>query len=345
MTSTLEVLFLRRPAIDYISPAICEADFSSSAHPVIVLDPFSRLFAPSGFALGGDGSIHTFVWNRYPGVLCYSVYKLIDELDPNGAYQLIAECITDNFYDTDIPGTYRITAITSDGETPFSDPLLLPNPTPPPPVFDPPFVWWPMEEASGVRIDVIQGLGLIPAGGSEAQVVGKVVKAGSIPVANYPINYFGCSFASLVYTTGVSIVGWIKPELTTTICDTGIYFGSGFINLRHSFSTNQIDAEVVKGASFSDIIAPGPGNLNEWSFFVLTYDAVTGKIGARINNGAFVESPAGVILGTLTFPTVKCIPDVGGISLDEFAVFTRKLTTDEMDTLYNSGNGTTWPLT
>jgi hypothetical protein len=133
MKSALEVLFLRRPVIEYVSPSICEVDFSSSGVPVIVLDPLSRLGAPSGLVIGGGGNSHRFSWNNYPGVLCYSVYKLVDELDPFGPYMLIAECISDNFIDLDEEGTYRITAITPDGETPLSDPFHVTFPVPPPP--------------------------------------------------------------------------------------------------------------------------------------------------------------------------------------------------------------------
>jgi uncharacterized membrane protein len=134
VTSVLDVLFLRRPAIDYVSPAICEVNFSNSGGPIIILNPLPRLVGPTGLVLGGDGHDHRLSWNRYPGALCYSVYKLVDELDPFGPYQLIAECISDNFIDLDGPGHYRITVITPDGETPFSDPynVVFPNPPVPP---------------------------------------------------------------------------------------------------------------------------------------------------------------------------------------------------------------------
>lgn len=140
MNSALEVLFLRRPVIEYVSPSICEVDFSSSGVPVIILDPLSRLGAPSGLVIGGGGNSHRFSWSNYPGVLCYSVYKLVDELDPFGPYMLIAECISDNFIDLDEEGTYRITAITPDGETPFSDPFHVTFPVPPPSIITLDFV-------------------------------------------------------------------------------------------------------------------------------------------------------------------------------------------------------------
>lgn len=124
MKSALEVLFLRIPVIEYVSPAICDSIFSSSSGPIIVLSNLSKLQAPTGLVLGDESNgFRRLSWNRYPGALCYSVYKLVDELGPFGPYQLIAECITDNFIDLDEPGTYKITVITRDGETDFSPPI------------------------------------------------------------------------------------------------------------------------------------------------------------------------------------------------------------------------------
>jgi hypothetical protein len=101
-------------------------NFSNSAGPEIVLEPLNELLAPSGFVISGEGRFH-LSWNSYPGALCYSVYKAVDELDPFGNYKIVAECITDNFIDLDTfgPGPYRVSAITLDGETELSDPLIL----------------------------------------------------------------------------------------------------------------------------------------------------------------------------------------------------------------------------
>lgn len=122
MNSALDILWLRRPSLNYVCPGVCEAAFSGSGFPIIFLDAFVRLLGPSGLVLGGTGGF-MLSWNNYPGALCFSVYKAVDELQPFGEYVLIAECITDNFIDLNTfgPGTYRVTAITPEGE---SDPSL-----------------------------------------------------------------------------------------------------------------------------------------------------------------------------------------------------------------------------
>lgn len=117
---------MRRPRLRYVSPGVCEASFSGSGTPLIILDALARGLGPTGLVLGGSGGFQ-LSWNNYPGALCFSVYKAVDELDPFGPYVLIAECITDNFIDLDSfgPGVYRVTAITEEGESDPSDPIVV----------------------------------------------------------------------------------------------------------------------------------------------------------------------------------------------------------------------------
>lgn len=127
----LEVLFARRPKLDYVCPAICEAVFSSTSFPTLVLEALPTKPKVQGVVItytGGGG--FQLTWNNYPGALCYSVYKTNDATDPFGEYHLIAECITDPRYAPEDwepfppePGCYLITAVTLEGETPFSDPI------------------------------------------------------------------------------------------------------------------------------------------------------------------------------------------------------------------------------
>jgi hypothetical protein len=119
--------------LKYTSPAICEAVFSSSSFPTLVLLPTPVKAKVSGLVLTylGDGGDFELNWNNYPGALCYSVYKLRNTIDPFSDYILVAECITDPKYDPNDwpldnpnePGCYVITAITAEGETEFGDPI------------------------------------------------------------------------------------------------------------------------------------------------------------------------------------------------------------------------------
>jgi hypothetical protein len=118
--------------LNYVCPPVCEVNFSSSAGPVIVLEPIGKRKSPSGFIISGSGHNFHLAWDNYPGALCYTVYKAVDELNPFGDYIVVAECIQDNFFDGD-EGYYRISAITTDGESELSDPINVGvNPAPPP---------------------------------------------------------------------------------------------------------------------------------------------------------------------------------------------------------------------
>lgn len=125
MSNFLDTVNARRPKLDYVSPAICEAIFSGSSSSVLVLSPLPEKAKVTGLVItlleGGDFRLG---WNNYPGALCYSVYKLNDGIDPFGTYTIIAECITDPTFDLPDPfSCYIVTAITTEGETPFSDPI------------------------------------------------------------------------------------------------------------------------------------------------------------------------------------------------------------------------------
>src|SRR5712664_1708839 len=132
MNSVLEILFLRRPVLEYVAPPVCEFIFSGSGRPIIILEPLGHLFAPTGLILGGEGSF-VLSWNSYPGALCYTVYKAIDSLDPFGAYRIIAECINNATIDLSGfgDGYYRVSAITLDGESDLTAPFLVKHPAPP----------------------------------------------------------------------------------------------------------------------------------------------------------------------------------------------------------------------
>lgn len=153
MRSNIDVLLLRRPKWDYVSPAVCDVDFSSSSSPVIVLEDISKLRAPSGLILGGAGGFR-LSWNAYPTALCFSIYKAVDCDNPNGDYEILAECVQDTFYDLPdgVECYYRVTAITPDGESDPSDTVHTSGSG----GGCPPIAWWAMEDVTdGATVDYL----------------------------------------------------------------------------------------------------------------------------------------------------------------------------------------------
>lgn len=112
-----EYLFLRRMKFDYISPPICEAIFSSTGEPTILLETFERNKVV-GLELENDSGLW-LRWSAYPGALCYSVYQADG---PEGPWVLVAECV-EEFEIPDETICYLVSAITPEGESDLSDPI------------------------------------------------------------------------------------------------------------------------------------------------------------------------------------------------------------------------------
>lgn len=150
MKTVLDPIFIRRPRLNYISPPICEVLFSSSAFPIIVLNPLNKKKGPTGLILGGRRGRITLRWDAFPGALCYNVYRAdtIASIGPcacSDQYTLIGDCVSfpdDDGFEVNDFGCYVVTAIlASEGETLFSDAICFNNGGPPvcPPgtTFDP----------------------------------------------------------------------------------------------------------------------------------------------------------------------------------------------------------------
>jgi hypothetical protein len=105
-----EYLFLRNIRFDYICPPICEAFFSSTGEPTILLEVFDTN-PVVGLEYEWDGSQFRIKWSAYPGALCYSVYQV-----ESGQYVLVAECVEEIVVPDD-GECYVVTAITPEGET------------------------------------------------------------------------------------------------------------------------------------------------------------------------------------------------------------------------------------
>lgn len=120
MTSIIEVLYARRPIINYVTPSACETPLSSSG--IALLSIFlPSLFAGIGqmdrpFVYGTAPGPFSLDWTSFPGAICYNVYQVIA-----GQLVLIHECIAGGPI-TIPPGDYVVTPITPDGEGPPSVP-------------------------------------------------------------------------------------------------------------------------------------------------------------------------------------------------------------------------------
>lgn len=123
MNVVLETLFLRRPRIEYVCPPVCEAQFSGSGSPIIVLDEIGKLVSPTGGRAGGRGNVF-FTWRSYPGQVCFSIYFEADPNNPASPYNLISECVPKNTIALCSAGSWQVSAITTSGESALSSPFI-----------------------------------------------------------------------------------------------------------------------------------------------------------------------------------------------------------------------------
>lgn len=124
-----DVIYLRRPVLNYVCPPVCEVFLSSTGFPIVV-NAVLHHSAPTGLTANGC----SISWDEYnPGIpcttsscqkpaLCYTVYRS-DTID--GTYQVIVDCMQETTLDLHPFGNgfYRVSAITLDGESDLSDPV------------------------------------------------------------------------------------------------------------------------------------------------------------------------------------------------------------------------------
>jgi hypothetical protein len=123
MNVILDSLFLRRPRIEYVSPPICEALFSSTGFPTIFLEPFENSKGPTGVAWSDQG-FRFFTWPRVPGEICHNVY-VSPGSDPHGTYSIISECIPPGVIAICSAGAFYVTATLSDGSETLPGPIIV----------------------------------------------------------------------------------------------------------------------------------------------------------------------------------------------------------------------------
>lgn len=142
MTSVVEVLFARRPEINYVSPPACEVIISAFSGLLITLSTIGKIPAPSGLiVIGLWPGPFSLDWStdvgEGPPVICYNIYQVVGE-----QLLLVAECVNPPPGGGGVtlpPGSpgggdvYVVTPVTPEGEGPPSLPIITPVQPPEPP--------------------------------------------------------------------------------------------------------------------------------------------------------------------------------------------------------------------
>jgi hypothetical protein len=220
---------------------------------------------------------------------------------------------------------------------------------------------WRMDEASSDRLDasinsydLTYNLAPIPL----VQVTGKIGKAAQIPTLTHP--GFGISVSSLTNTTAEPLIQMANASFTV----------SGWFNIAATgletlmFSWPGASLSVSSGAFVSTLFESSPSTgfithtwassvpVGSWFFAAMTYDSTVagGTINLYINNTVDSSPVTGVLLGAAGPQTVQVLggsPPFNGtqqLAVDSLSAWQRALTTGQLTTLYNSGNGLDFPF-
>lgn len=224
--------------------------------------------------------------------------------------------------------------------------------------------WWPLEEASGNRIDASQGIALIPnATGSHTidNTTGVVALGCRINKAAGGFSSPGLISAidtSFTYAgEAITIAGWAR-RISGSIVNHALFGMIRFLD--DAVGTTELAAvgfsdlastfEMFHSTqtSFNTIDAAHIVPLGTWFFFRIYYDPVAAEIGFQIDNGVVVTGPVtGVFpnsgFGEVSFTFGTQNPAAVG-EFDECAIYFAKLTDAQASYIYNASNGRTWPV-
>lgn len=235
-----------------------------------------------------------------------------------------------------------------------------------------PMFWFPLEEpvldyqdtVSGVPADALVRT-IFGVGASITADVGKVANSsrlrnGNVPPFTSNPSLVANNMASFVRANGVTVAFWAKWKafsntvpfyMPTFILNAGLGTVEQF---QVTFFNNQLIVSVQQdshGISADWITVAFVPVLEEWYFFRVYYDPVSGKFGIQVDDGATTESVLTLTWDNpsynfaITFQLGNALSNPGqDWELDEIAIFGKKLTDAEIAMIYNDGNGVTYPF-
>jgi hypothetical protein len=122
--------------------------------------------------------------------------------------------------------------------------------------------------------------------------------------------------------------------------------------VRFNVTGDDVQGWVDDAGYYLNTVSDSAMTINKWYHIVMIWDSSTGEKQVYVNNGdAGSETDANLISADFTsgrISTIGASYDGATASqlwdglIDEIAVWTRKLTTDEVSDLYNSGSGITY---
>ena len=214
--------------------------------------------------------------------------------------------------------------------------------------------WWKLDEASGNALDSHSTNELVETIGTIASAAGKVNNARDFEDGD--TEYFEiASNASLQFADAAFSIGcWYKPESTG---------GGQYIMGKWNQTNNRREYVLVKNASgeirfiisqngtdTTTVLSGVTPSAGTWYFIVARHDPASNTIHIKVSASADVSAAHSTGCNANTSPfrigaEGSSTPIAGTYTdglVDEAFLFNDYLTDDEIDWLYNSGNGRTY---
>jgi hypothetical protein len=210
--------------------------------------------------------------------------------------------------------------------------------------------YWKLEEASGTRVDTVQGLNLTD-NGTVSQVAGKV---------NFASGFNGSTqWLSRTDSTGSPLAGgntknftyslWLKTTMTT---QAGILCRGAYSGQDHVLDFDGTGKPRFAMTNYLATVT-GPSTIGDglWHNIIFWYDLTANRLKMRIDNGSTLTSAVGLASQQLT--TVFHIGRYGSSdpttiffngSVDEVGRWDRLFTTEDFNLIWNGGAGRTYPF-
>ena len=224
-----------------------------------------------------------------------------------------------------------------------------------------PLNWWPMEEVSGARVDVIGGLQLLEntigtgaiGTGPGRIAMGAICSADTFGSANLSLPAPDPAFA--YGGGGFEFCGWLRFDNFTNGDVVQFYYQgdtvANIVRLSAIVASSQWQLFCAGTTGGAEVFFQGgPINAGQLYFWRVFFDEASGKFGFQIDNGpvnlsvgTYTLAPQGT--GDIVLLTVTSAPgEVLSAMWDEVARFEPNLTPEQLALIYNGGAGTTWPL-
>ena len=226
-----------------------------------------------------------------------------------------------------------------------------------------PLEWWNMDAVFGDQVGEINSIRLAPIAGSISAVAGLINLGQSIEPSDAGVGNFArfnAQESKLQYSgNGFTVVGWIKWTRYYAASTSYLFRYQPSVSpqtrweMTLNTGTLALHATLNGGAydEFPIAIAFTPV-LDQWYFFMFSYDQSDGSFHFSMDDGAVVDgSNTYVVPGPLNNTPRFLVGTLGyhagngsSIVMDEIALYPKRLSAAEVTYIYNTGTGRTWPV-